>query len=248
MNRLIAVLLLAVEGVWADDALQIMEQAQKRAAAKSLHYEGTLQVLDAGSKTIAKSWELDRKGAAGARKMLLRFTAPVDIKGVALLILNHAGRAPEEWLWIPAVGRARRIATQDRSTRFFGTGFSFEDLEERDASLFDYKLEGDAVVDGAACWKIESRPKQTRDSQYTRSLLWIRKDNYVVTRTESYLGAVLSRQIVYSDFAKVDGIWTARSIEVFDAARNSRTALRLEKLRYDQPMDDGEFTVEALGR
>ncbi len=63
---------------------------------------------------------------------MLRFTVPAEVKGVGLLIVNHTDRASDQWLWRPNIGREQRIAFQDRSTRFFGTDFSFEDLEERD--------------------------------------------------------------------------------------------------------------------
>ena len=93
------------------------------------------------------------------------------MKGVALLIVNHPDRASDQWMWTPAIERDRRIALQDRSTRFFGTDFSFEDLEERDVGQFDYKLAGEDTVDGAACWKVESKPKkESKSSQYTSSI------------------------------------------------------------------------------
>ena len=63
--------------------------------------------------------------------------------GVALLIANHPDRASDQWMWRPEIGRDQRIALQDRSTRFFGTDFSFEDLEERDVNQYDYKIAGD---------------------------------------------------------------------------------------------------------
>jgi hypothetical protein len=90
-------------------------------------------------------------------------------------------------MWTPAIERDRRIALQDRSTQFFGTDFSFEDLEERDVEQFDYSMVGDDTVDGAACWKIQSVPRQTKSSQYTRSLVWIRKDNYTLARIENFV-------------------------------------------------------------
>jgi outer membrane lipoprotein-sorting protein len=180
--------------------------------------------------------------------VILRFTAPAEVKGVALLIVNHTDRASDQWMWTPAIERDRRIATQDRSTRFFGTDFSFEDLEERDVDQFDYKLLGNDVIDGAACWKIESKPKQTKSSQYTSSLVWVRKDNYVVAQIESYSKDKLVRRIHYSDMEDDGGIWTPRTVEVFDANRNSRTVLKLEKLEYNVPMKDEDFTLEALRR
>ena len=116
----------------------IVHEAQRRAEAKSQRYEGTLQVVDRRGKTSEKRWQYDRLGSHGNSKAVLRFTAPAEVKGVALLIVNHPDRASDQWMWTPALARERRIALQDRSTRFFGTDFSFEDLEERDVEQYDY--------------------------------------------------------------------------------------------------------------
>ena len=138
----------------ADNARQIVDEAQKRTDAKSQRYEGLLQVFDAKGKISDKRWTMERLGAHGQSKAVLRFTVPAEVKGVALLIVNHPDRASDQWMWTPAIERDRRIALQDRSTRFFGTDFSFEDLEERDVNQYDYTLLGDETIDGAACWKI----------------------------------------------------------------------------------------------
>src|SRR5438552_11919883 len=147
------------------DPRQIVEEAQRRSTAQSQRYEGTLEVIDAKSKITEKRWQYDRIGSHGSSKSVLRFTAPAEVKGVALLVVNHPERASDQWMWTPSINRERRIALQDRSTRFFGTDFSFEDLEERDTKQYDYKLIGEEPVDGAGCWKIESKPKQTKVSQ-----------------------------------------------------------------------------------
>jgi len=138
----------------ADNARQIVEEVQKRTDAKSQRYEGLLQVFDAKGKISDKRWTFDRLGSHGDSKSVLRFMAPAEVKGVALLVVNHPDRASDQWMWTPAIERDRRIALQDRSTRFFGTDFSFEDLEERDVNQYDYALLGDETVDGASSWKV----------------------------------------------------------------------------------------------
>ena len=239
-------LLLAISALRGQSALEIVEKAQERTLSKSEHYTGTLQVIDAHKKVTEKRWIFDRIGSHGDSKSILRFTAPPEVKGVALLVVNHPERASDQWMWTPALERDRRIALQDRSARFFGTDFSFEDLEERDVNQFSYNLLGEEPQAGAACWKLESRPKQTKASQYTSSQLWIRKDNYVIIRIDHYKKDKLMRRIDYSDVEKVQGIWTPKTFEVADPARNSRTVMKIENLHYDTPMQDSEFTLEAL--
>jgi outer membrane lipoprotein-sorting protein len=232
----------------ADSARQIVDEAQKRTAAKSQRYEGLLQVFDAKGKISDKRWTLERLGAHGQSRSVLRFTAPAEVKGVALLIVNHPDRASDQWMWTPAIERDRRIALQDRSTRFFGTDFSFEDLEERDVNQYEYELLGDEAVDGAACWKIQSTPRQSKSSQYTKSVVWIRKDNYAFARIESYVKDRAVRRLNYADIRNVQGIWTAKQLEMTDLRRGSRTRLTLDKLAYNVPLKAEDFTLQAIRR
>lgn len=148
----------------------------------------------------------------------------------------------------PAIGRERRIALQDRSTRFFGTDFSFEDLEERDVDQFDYRLTGEEPIDGAPCWRIESRPRLGKVSQYTYSRVWIRKDNYVPAQYENYIKEQLVRRLHQTDIRNVQGIWTPCTLEMADLRRHSRTVLRTQKLEYNIPLKEDDFTVQALRR
>lgn len=247
MSRLLVALALTISAL-AQDARQIVTDSENRSRSKSQRYEGTLQVINASNKISTKRWIYDRIGSYGTSKIVLRFTAPPEVKGVGLLIVNHPDRASDQWMWTPAIERDRRIALQDRSTRFFGTDFSFEDLEERDVDQFEYKMAGDDTADGAPCWKIESKPKQAKSSQYTSSLLLIRKDNYVIAEIDNYSKDKLIRRIHYTDIQNVDNIWTPRTVEVYDEARRSRTILKLEKLQYNLPMKDEDFTLEALRR
>jgi len=218
MSRLLAAALLAALAAPAQDARRIVEEVQRRAQASSERYEGSLRVINARGKITEKRWRYDRLGSHGASKAVLRFLAPAEVRGVALLVLNHPERSSDQWMWTPALQRERRIALQDRRTRFFGTD----------------------------CWRIEARPRQSKISQYDRSLLWVRKDHYVFWRVENFSRDSLLRRVTYSDLENMQGIWTARTIEMADLRQGSRTLLRLEKLEYNVPMKDEAFTLQAL--
>jgi hypothetical protein len=239
---------LSIVAFAADNPRQIVEEAQKRSDAKSQRYEGLLQVFDAKGKVSDKRWTLERLGSHGQSRVVLRFLAPAEVKGVALLVVNHPDRASDQWMWTPAIERDRRIALQDRSTRFFGTDFSFEDLEERDVNQYEYALEGDDSVDGAACWKIQSTPKEAKSSQYSKSVVWVRKDNYVFARFENYVGTQIVRRLNYSDIRNDQGIWTANTAEMSDLRRGSRTRLTLDKLEYNVTLKEEDFTLQAIRR
>jgi len=251
MSRgLVAVLgaLLSAGGAPAQDARAIVAESQKRTYSKSQRYEGLLEVIAANSKVSTKSWRTIRLGSFGDSQTVIRFTSPAEVKGVALLVVNHPDRSSDQWMWTPSIGRDRRIALQDRSARFFGTDFSFEDLEERDVNQYDYKLLGEEAIDGAPCWKIDARPRPGKSSQYTVSRVWIRKDNYVPAQYEGFIKDQVARRLVQSQIENVQGIWTPRRLEITDLRRNSRTILRIEKLEYNIPLKEDDFTVQALRR
>lgn len=251
MNRsavLTCVLLALGPTAAAQDARQIVAEVQKRSSAKSQQYEGLLQVRDANGRTSEKRWTYSRIGSHGTSRTIIRFTAPAEVKGVALLIVNFPDRASDQWMWTPALNRERRVATQDRRTRFFGTDFSFEDLEERDVDHDDYALRGEETIDGDKCWKIESTPRTDKRSQYTRSILWVRQRSYTFAQIENFSGDTLVRRMRYRDMAEVQGISTARTLEMHDLTRNSHTILKLESLKYDVPLRDDQFTLQALQR
>jgi len=232
----------------ADSATQIVEEAQRRSTSDSERYEGLLQSYSSGGKTSEKRWVFLRMGSHGQSKSIIRFTAPSEVKGVALLIVNHPDRPSDQWMWTPAIERDRRVALQDRSARFFGTDFSFEDLEERDADQYDHTLLGEEPIDGADTWKIQSIPKPAKQSQYTKTVVWIRKDNYATARIESYVITQVVRRLELSDIRQVQGIWTAHNTLMTDLKRGSVTRLTLDKVQFNLPMKDDDFTVQALRR
>ncbi|NOT25486.1 MAG: outer membrane lipoprotein-sorting protein [Acidobacteria bacterium] len=228
------------------DARTIMEESQRRSEAKFYRYDGLLQSFDNKGKITDKRWTFDRVGSNGRSKAVLRFSAPAEVKGVSLLIHNHPERASDQWMWTPALQRDRRIALQDRSTRFFGTDFSFEDLEERDVEQYDYEMLGDDVVDGAKCWKIETTPKKSRSSHYTRSIAWIRKDNYLMVRLDNFVDDEVVKRLSTDNVENVQGIWTARILEMSDLRRGTRTRLTLKEVGYNTPVNDREFTLQGI--
>lgn len=232
----------------ADNAQQIVEESQRRGTTKSERYEGILQSFDTSGKTAEKRWIFERLGANGQSKTTIRFTAPSEVRGVALLINNKPDRPSDQWMWTPALERDRRIALQDRSTRFFGTDFSFEDLEERDAAQYDHRLLGEEALNGVKTWKIQATPKPSRSSQYTKVVLWIRMDNYVIARIESYVGSQVVRRLDCGRIENVQGVWTARELKMADLKRGTATWLDIEKMEYNVPLKDTDFTLQALRR
>lgn len=249
MNRIV-LLLAAVVPALAQDGRQIIQEVQKRQHSTSLRYEGTVRTYggtsrvqaDVDKHTLIKRWTFERIGDFGNSKAILRFTAPPEVKGVALLIVNHPDTASDQWLWRPNVGRDQRVAMQDRSTRFFGTDFSFEDLEERDVDQYDYTVTGEAT----GVWRIEAKPR--KPSEYTHSYFYVDKTNHTYNRIEAYTKKGLAKTIDYSDYKMIQGVMTPSAVLILDVLARSKTVLTYDKVEYNLPLKDEDFTEEALRR
>jgi hypothetical protein len=107
---------------------------------------------------------------------------------------------------------------------------------------------GEETLDGSPCWKIESRPREKKASQYTHSHIWIRKDNYVLVQLENFKKTELVRRAKYTNVQRVQNIWTAHNIEMYEVEANSRTVLAIEKLQYNLATKDENFTIQAMRR
>ncbi len=230
----------------ADSAYEIMKKVDQQLRTSSEQHSGNLEVYDRNGKVLKKSWQSRRKGFGGDSKILVRFTSPPEVKGVGLLIIGH-GRSPsDQWLYTPAIKRERRIAPQDRSVRFLGTDFSYEDMELRDVDDNDYELLGEEKLENRNCYKIRAVPKPETKSQYSYFYAWVNRDDFTLALTEFYKNKELIKILAYRNLEKIQNVWTARELEMKDAKRGSRTVIRLSDVQYNKSFFDDLFTLRVL--
>ena len=235
----------------AEDARKLLVESEARHRTASQQYAGELTVVAKDGKVRKKGWRSWRDGYAGDAKLLIRFAAPPEVKGVSFLSLGRPGKSPDQWLYLPSMKRERRIATQDRDASFVGTDFNYEDMEEFDQSKFDVSIKGEEVVDGQPCWVIEARPQEgTGKSLYERKLLWLRKDLLFMLRQDIFRKGEKepAKRLHLSDLQQVEGHWVARTLEMADLRKGSRTTIVLQELAFDRPQPPGRFTLQNLNR
>jgi outer membrane lipoprotein-sorting protein len=192
------------------------------------------------------------KSTADGDRMLIRFTYPNDIKGTAFLVWEHPGTEDERFLYLPALGRVRRITGAEAQDNFVGSDFTYEDISGRELDDYTYTM-----VDRNATWsgpegttfpayRIESRAKDSQ-ARFPRIVSTIRKDNFVVVHAEIY-NRRDERQKVY-EVRKLDliqSIWTLSDVAMTDATAKTHTDLGLTHVRYNIGLKDGDFSRREL--
>jgi hypothetical protein len=217
--------------------------ARRRTASESS--EGVITVAEKG-KVKEKAWRSWRSGWGAEAKGLIQFLAPSEVKGVGLLTLSHAGKPSEQWFYAPAIDRDRRIAQQEKSSRFLGTHFTYEDMEERQLDAYDYALEGEETLDGAPCYKVSATPRPSEQSQYSRLLFWVREDRYVTIQVHGFVDGALRRIFRGTDLRQVEGVWLVQRWVLSDTKREGTTTLVQRNVRLRIPVDAGLFSVAAM--
>jgi uncharacterized protein len=187
---------------------------------------------------------------AGRAKTLARFTSPKDVEGTAILTWEaDAGQSGDQWFFLPALHKAKRVASGGKKTRFMGTDFSYEDLSPEDPAAWTYTSAGEADVDGAPCWIVEAVPASSSvDTSYAKRRLSIRKDNLYIVRRELFdASGKLAK--VQSDRKLVEvsaPAWRADEITMEDKVAGTSTVLAIRKREHSKGLKEDLFTTAAL--
>lgn len=244
----LAALLLA-SSAWASDALQLVQQVHDRPAGRDVTTVSRMELIDkAGGRRTRELVIYRQEQAKGEYLSLARFLSPADIAGTGLLSVDRADGSSEQWLYLPAMDRVRRVASDRKGGRFVGSDLYFEDLQTRKPESDNHRLVGRETLDGVACEIVESVPVDAGNSVYRRRQLWIDPQTAMVMRIDyfekddsrpSKRWTLLSRQ-------KVQGYWAATDSKTVDLTSGNETRMVAQTIKFDRKLPSRLFTSRAL--
>jgi hypothetical protein len=187
-----------------------------------------------------------RRSTSRLDHTLLRFIAPAEIAGVGVLVREKADGPSERLLYLPAVGKLRKVAPSRRDESFAGSDFSFEDIAGRRLDDYDYVLlPGTEDVEGRAALRLELRPRDPK-ARFERTLWWIDAERMLLLRGEVYERGALARRFLGGDAESVDGVWVQRRLTMQDLKRRSRTTVRVVEAAFSRGLSPALLTETAL--
>lgn len=186
---------------------------------------------------------------------IMFFLYPSDVKDTGFLTYDYdsSDRDDEQWLYLPALKKTKRIASSDKSGSFMGSDFNYSDMTSRDLDDYDYNLLKEHIVKGRKTWVIEAVPRTGEvmdETGYTKSVLFVRQDNYVVIRAVHWVDG--GKRLKYMDVKKlelIDNIWVGTEIHMTTKQGKitlHRTILKYNNVRFNQDLNDNIFTVRRL--
>lgn len=202
-----------------------------------------------------------REGALGYKGKdklkLMFFLSPADVKNTAFLTYDYddSSMDDDQWLYLPELRKVKRIASSDKSSSFMGSDFTYSDMTSKNVEDYTYTIMKEPMVGGFKTWQIEVTPKSKKtidETGYTKSILFVRQDNFVVVQALYYVrdGDKLKYMQV-TGLELIEGIWTATAIQmVTKKGRQTlhKTILEFSNLKYNQDLKESLFVTRTLER
>jgi len=230
------------------DPRKILDGVYEQDTSDATAMRAVFEIFDRDGHKTTKRFMLFRLGSPGDSKTLVRFIDPAEIRGVTLLSYNHKGNTDRQWFYIPATQRTRSVTPRERSEKFAGTDFTYEDVEERVFDDLDFRLlSNNEIIDGHKTYKVEAKPLDASRSQYGYVYYWVAQDVPIILHAEMYGGnGKLVRELHASALKKVSGIWGARHVEMRSVEEKTRTVLTIDEAKFNQHLDEKLFRPESL--
>jgi hypothetical protein len=232
----------------AVDARAVMQGVYQQDTSHDISMRANFQIYDAQGHITKKEFTLRRLGSPGDSKTLVVFTGPKEIRGVTLLSVDQPGATQRQYMYIPAQDRVRSVATQERTARFLGTDFTFEDIGDHVLNDFSYRLLSDGeVVDGHKTYKIEATPVDAARSQYKYIYYWVAQDAPVILFAEMYDAQGKKVRVLHAtDLKREKGIWGLRHTEIDTVQDGTKTVLTIDEVKFNTNPDEKLFTPQEL--
>jgi outer membrane lipoprotein-sorting protein len=183
-------------------------------------------------------------------KSLTIFDSPKDVKGTALLTHSHKQQDDDQWLYLPALKRVKRISSRNKSGSFMGSEFSFEDLASQEVEKYTYRYIGEEILNGQACFIIERYPKDTKNSGYSRIVSWLDKDEYRTVK-EDYFDKKkrLVKTLTLENYhLYLRTIWRAHDLQMINHQNGKKTNLLCSEFIFRAGLLEKDFHRNILKR
>ena len=258
MQRLIKSTLLlsvVVSSLWSMDVIEIVNRVNERDDGKKVTRNLKMQLTDKRGKKRVQETIYFRKYYGEDKKSVMFYKKPKRVKGTGFLTFDYAHKDDEQWLYLPALRKVRRVSSSDRGDWFLGTDFSYEDIKkEGKISKADYsfKLLEEEKVDGYNVYKIESLVKSEEIADelgYSKLFTYIDKDIFITRKVVFYdeRGELL-KTLYSTDIKKIDGIWSIHHMKMINHQNLHISDFYFSNIDYKKEVKDNLFTKGSLKR
>ena len=191
---------------------------------------------------------LEKESEEVGDRSLVIFDSPRDVEGTALLSHAQILEPDDQWLFLPALKRVKRISSANKSGPFVGSEFAFEDFTTTELGKFTYKFLREEDVDGVMMDVIERIP-QYENSGYTKQITWIDQEVFQSRKLEFYdRKGDLLKTLTLTDYRDYDGVWRAQTLKMINHQNGKSTDLIYGDYEFKTGLKERDFVKGVLER
>ena len=182
-------------------------------------------------------------------KTISTFLSPADVKGTKVLGWEHVDRDDDQWLYLPALKRVKRIASRNKSGSFMGSEFSYEDIGNQNPGKYSFEGEPKTVMlNGVECYMGARIPKD-KNSGYTKQVTWVDTKEFLIQKVDYYdRKGELLKTATFSDYKKIEGVWRVGKIDMKNHQNDKETLLIWKDDKIKAGLNDKDFDKRKLKR
>jgi len=232
----------------AQDAASIISSARDRLQMDTMSTRSRMVITARNGSTSERLIDqYSKDGPNGARAVIV-FQRPANVAGTRFLTMDNASGGSDQWIFLPSLGRVRRISASESGGSFMGTDFSYDDISsvDRDVSLDAHTMLREETLNGNSCYVIQSIPRDS-SYQYSKTISWVDKNGLVIYKIEMYnRREELVKVMEMTDFRDVQGRVTPHQTTISTVSAGTSTTIYLEIVKYDDPIPEAVFTTAYL--
>ena len=248
--------LLCATMVYGDDAKarEIMEKVDARDDGETLAEDMLMVLIDKNGKQRTRDIRSYGKDFGADEHRIMFFKSPADVKDTSFLTYDYddSSKDDDQWLYLPALKKVKRIPTSDKSSSFMGSDFSYFDMTDRDLEDYDFTLLKEGDVRGHKVWMIEAVPRNKeiiKESGYIKTIALVRQDNYVVVRSIGFMENNKKKYLDIKRLHEEKGVWLVDEMTMTTKKGSSTlhtTILQFSNIKLNEPLSDDMFTTRRL--
>ncbi|MBT4485099.1 MAG: outer membrane lipoprotein-sorting protein [Candidatus Latescibacteria bacterium] len=230
--------------------LQIIENVYNRETGNDMEGDLTMSLINSRGDQRVRKIKQFIKDFDKMEKKIMFFVSPADVRNTSFMNWSYgeAGKGDDQWIYLPALKKVKRISSDSNSDYFMGSDFTYDDLGDRHPTDDTHKIVREETVNGEECYVVESVSKD-EDYMYSRTVSWIIKDKWIGLKKEFYdEDEELLKTLTVKKYEKINNYWTVLSSEMHNVQKDHTTKMELANVKLDTGIPANKFTERIMKR
>ncbi len=229
---------------------EIIENVYNRPEGDDMTSNLTMTLINKSGKERIRKIKQFTKDMGEMEKSIMFFQSPADVKNTSFMSWSYDGdnKNDDQWIYLPTLKKTKRISSDSKSDYFMGSDFTYDDLGDRKLDDDTHQLLREEAIDGVDYYVVESISKD-EDYMYSKTITWIRKDNFIGLKKEFYdEDEDLLKILHIKRFEEISGLLVITNSEMHNVQKDHKTMMVLSDININTGISDSKFSERMMMR